>query len=86
MRRRAPDQRLAPDGRADVVIARVHFFDDELLALAAEDAAVLSWHGLAPADRASDTALRRAAAFWPERLAARRLMEARLYALACDSL
>lgn len=59
---------------------------DELLALAAEDAAVLSWHGLAPADRASDTALRRAAAFWPERLAARRLMEARLYALACDSL
>lgn len=59
---------------------------DELLALAAEDAAVLCWHGLAPADRASDTALRRAAAFWPERLAARRLMEARLYALACDSL
>lgn len=59
---------------------------DELLALAAEDAAVLSWHSLAPADRASDTALRRAAAFWPERLAARRLMEARLYALACDSL
>ena len=54
--------------------------------MAAEDAAVLSWHGLAPADRASDTALRRAAAFWPERLAARRLMEARLYALACDSL
>ena len=53
--------------------------------LAAEDAAVLSWHGLAPADRASDTALRRAAALWPERLAARRLMEARLYALACDS-
>ena len=47
---------------------------------------MLSWHGLAPADRASDTALRRAAALWPERLAARRLMEARLYALACDSL
>lgn len=59
---------------------------DELLALAAPDAAVLSWHALSPADRASEAALRRAAAFWPERLAARRLMEARLCALACDSL
>lgn len=59
---------------------------DELLALAAEDAAVLSRHTLAPAERASDAALRRAAGLWPRRLAARRRMEARLYALACDSL
>ena len=77
---------LAGSFFCSVFFSSVFLLSVLLLALAAEDAAVLSWHGLAPADRASDTALRRAAAFWPERLAARRLMEARLYALACDSL